>query len=164
MRLTRTVSGPMQGLAPTMALSSWLASVSYTHLVFHYCPGCNHGIAHRLVAESIEELGLEDNVIGVAPVGCAVFAYDYFNCDMFEACLLYTSCGHSFLYKAPYTNSCAPDHVGAYKVQPELRRLLRRHGGPLCHIQAQPRQGQQVIKGAKRYGRPAIKAERRRLI
>ena len=56
-----------------------------TDTVFHYCPGCNHGIAHRLVAESIEELGLEDNVIGVAPVGCAVFAYDYFNCDMFEA-------------------------------------------------------------------------------
>ena len=56
-----------------------------TDTVFHYCPGCNHGIAHRLVAESIEELGLEDNVIGVAPVGCSVFAYDYFNCDMFEA-------------------------------------------------------------------------------
>ena len=52
---------------------------------FHYCPGCNHGIAHRLVAETIEELGLEDNVIGVAPVGCSVFAYDYFNCDMYEA-------------------------------------------------------------------------------
>ena len=56
-----------------------------TDVEFHYCPGCNHGIAHRLVAETIEELGLEDNVIGVAPVGCAVFAYDYFNCDMFEA-------------------------------------------------------------------------------
>ena len=52
---------------------------------FHYCPGYNHGIAHRLVGECIEELGLEDNVIGVAPVGCSVFAYDYFNCDMFEA-------------------------------------------------------------------------------
>ena len=55
-----------------------------TDTVFHYCPGCNHGIAHRLVGETIEELGLEDNVIGVAPVGCSVFAYDYFNCDMFE--------------------------------------------------------------------------------
>ena len=57
---------------------------------FHYCPGCNHGIIHRLVAESIEELVKEGkleagNVIGVAPVGCSVFAYDYFNCDMFEA-------------------------------------------------------------------------------
>ena len=56
-----------------------------TDAVFHYCPGCNHGIAHRLVGEAIEDLGLEDNVIGVAPVGCAVFAYNYFNCDMYEA-------------------------------------------------------------------------------
>ena len=56
-----------------------------TDAVFHYCPGCNHGIAHRLLAESIEELGLTGNVIGVAPVGCSVFAYNYFNCDMYEA-------------------------------------------------------------------------------
>lgn len=52
---------------------------------FHYCPGCTHGIIHRLVAESLDELGLGDTAIGVAPVGCAVFAYDYFNCDMMEA-------------------------------------------------------------------------------
>ena len=57
---------------------------------FHYCPGCNHGIIHRLVAESIDELVQEGkleagNVMGVAPVGCSVFAYDYFNCDMYEA-------------------------------------------------------------------------------
>lgn len=52
---------------------------------FHYCPGCTHGIIHRLVAESIEELGESENAIGVAPVGCAVFAYEYFNCDMMEA-------------------------------------------------------------------------------
>ncbi len=52
---------------------------------FHYCPGCTHGIIHRLVAESLDELGLGDTAIGVAPVGCAVFAYDYFNCDMLEA-------------------------------------------------------------------------------
>ena len=52
---------------------------------FHYCPGCNHGIIHRLVAEAIEEMNLEGNVVGVAPVGCSVFAYDYFNCDMLEA-------------------------------------------------------------------------------
>lgn len=56
-----------------------------TDAVFHYCPGCNHGIAHRLVGEAIEELGLADNVVGVAPVGCSVFAYNYFNCDMYEA-------------------------------------------------------------------------------
>lgn len=52
---------------------------------FHYCPGCTHGITHRLVAESLEELGVLEKTIGVAPVGCAVFAYDYFNCDMHEA-------------------------------------------------------------------------------
>ena len=52
---------------------------------FHYCPGCAHGIVHRLVAEVIDELGVQDKTIGVAPVGCAVFAYDYFNCDMHEA-------------------------------------------------------------------------------
>ena len=51
----------------------------------HYCPGCTHGIIHRLVGESIEELNMQDKAIGVAPVGCAVFAYDYFNCDMMEA-------------------------------------------------------------------------------
>ncbi len=56
-----------------------------TDTPFHYCPGCTHGIAHRLVAESIEELGLDNNVIGIAPVGCAVFAYNYFDCDMQEA-------------------------------------------------------------------------------
>ena len=52
---------------------------------FHYCPGCTHGIVHRLVAEVIDELGIEGRTIGVAPVGCSVFAYNYFNCDMQEA-------------------------------------------------------------------------------
>lgn len=48
----------------------------------HYCPGCTHGIVHRLVAEVLEELDLLDKAIGVAPVGCSVLAYNYFNCDM----------------------------------------------------------------------------------
>ena len=51
----------------------------------HYCPGCHHGIIHKLVAESLVELGLLDDAIGVCPVGCSVFAYKYFNCDMQEA-------------------------------------------------------------------------------
>ena len=51
----------------------------------HYCPGCTHGIVHRLVAEVIDELGIEGKTIGIAPVGCSVFAYNYFNCDMIEA-------------------------------------------------------------------------------
>jgi 2-oxoglutarate ferredoxin oxidoreductase subunit beta len=51
----------------------------------HYCPGCTHGIIHRMVAESLDELGLRGRTVGVAPVGCAVLAYNYFNCDFQEA-------------------------------------------------------------------------------
>lgn len=51
----------------------------------HYCPGCTHGIAHRLVAEAIDELGLRERAIGVAPVGCAVFAYHYYEVDFAQA-------------------------------------------------------------------------------
>ena len=56
-----------------------------TDTPFHYCPGCTHGIAHRIVAECIEEMGLQDKAVAVVPVGCAVFAYNYFNCDTFQA-------------------------------------------------------------------------------
>ncbi|MCQ2542855.1 MAG: thiamine pyrophosphate-dependent enzyme [Lachnospiraceae bacterium] len=52
---------------------------------FHYCPGCTHGIVHRLVAEVIDELGIEGQTVGVASVGCSVFSYNYFNCDMVQA-------------------------------------------------------------------------------
>lgn len=58
---------------------------SLADVPLHYCPGCTHGIIHRLVAEAIDELGIEGRTIGVAPVGCAVKAYDYFTCDMVEA-------------------------------------------------------------------------------
>ena len=58
---------------------------SLTDLPYHYCPGCTHGIVHRLVAEAIDELGIEGRTIGIAPVGCSVMAYDYFACDMIEA-------------------------------------------------------------------------------
>ena len=58
---------------------------SLTNAPLHYCPGCTHGIIHRLVAEAIDELGIEGKTIGVAPVGCSVLAYNYFNCDMVEA-------------------------------------------------------------------------------
>ena len=56
-----------------------------TDAVLHYCPGCTHGIIHRLVAEALDELGVTGRAIGVAPVGCSVFAYNYFNCDMVQA-------------------------------------------------------------------------------
>ena len=58
---------------------------SLTQAEFHYCPGCTHGIIHRLVAEAIDTLGVEGKAIGVAPVGCSVLAYNYFACDMVEA-------------------------------------------------------------------------------
>ena len=51
----------------------------------HYCPGCTHGIVHRLLCEVLDEMGIEGETIGVCPVGCSVFAYNYFNCDMIEA-------------------------------------------------------------------------------
>ncbi len=56
-----------------------------TDVPLHYCPGCTHGIIHRLVAEALDELGVTGRAIGVAPVGCSVFAYNYFNCDMVQA-------------------------------------------------------------------------------
>lgn len=56
-----------------------------TDAVLHYCPGCTHGIIHRLVAEVIDELGIRGETIGVASVGCSVFSYNYFNVDMVQA-------------------------------------------------------------------------------
>ena len=53
--------------------------------ITHYCPGCTHGIAHRLVAEVIDELGIRDRTVGIAPVGCAVMCYNYFTFDFQEA-------------------------------------------------------------------------------
>ena len=56
-----------------------------TRIPTHYCPGCTHGVIHRLVAEVIDELGVRARTIGIAPVGCSVLAYDFFNCDMQQA-------------------------------------------------------------------------------
>jgi 2-oxoglutarate/2-oxoacid ferredoxin oxidoreductase subunit beta len=56
-----------------------------TDVQFSYCPGCTHGITHRLIAEVIDELGVEGTTVGIAPVGCSVLAYDFFACDMIEA-------------------------------------------------------------------------------
>lgn len=56
-----------------------------TDAPLHYCPGCTHGIVHRLVAQALEELGVEGKTVGVASVGCSVMCYDYFTCDMVQA-------------------------------------------------------------------------------
>ena len=58
---------------------------SFTEVSTHYCPGCTHGVAHRLIAEVLDEMGLAEKTIGVAPVGCSVFAYNYFDTDFVEA-------------------------------------------------------------------------------
>ncbi len=59
--------------------------VTLTNIPTHYCPGCTHGVAHRLVAEVLDEMGVREKTIGVASVGCAVFAYNYFNFDFVQA-------------------------------------------------------------------------------
>ena len=91
-----------------------------TDTPFHYCPGCTHGIIHRLVAEVLEELGVGDTAIGIAPVGCAVFAYNYFNCDMMEA-------AHG---RAP---ACA---TGAKRVHPDKVVFTYQRDGDLASIGA----------------------------
>ena len=91
-----------------------------TDTPFHYCPGCTHGIIHCLVAEVLEELGVGDTAIGIAPVGCAVFAYNYFNCDMMEA-------AHG---RAP---ACA---TGAKRVHPDKVVFTYQGDGDLASIGA----------------------------
>ncbi|HLE53145.1 MAG TPA: thiamine pyrophosphate-dependent enzyme [Anaerolineales bacterium] len=58
---------------------------AFTEATTHYCPGCTHGVAHRLVAEVLDEMNLREKTIGVASVGCSVFAFNYFDCDFVEA-------------------------------------------------------------------------------
>lgn len=65
--------------------SIYKRSAGLTDVATHYCPGCTHGIVHKLVAETLEELGVIGDTVGVVPVGCAVLAYKYFNADMHEA-------------------------------------------------------------------------------
>ena len=68
-----------------------------TDVPFHYCPGCTHGIVHRLVAEVIDELGCEGKTVGVASVGCSVFTYNYFNCFISINCnMIFALCWLNF--------------------------------------------------------------------
>lgn len=60
-------------------------SQGLTDATFHYCPGCTHGIIHKLIAETLVEFDVLGDAVGIAPVGCGVLAYDYFNCDMQQA-------------------------------------------------------------------------------
>src|SRR5690554_6619491 len=58
---------------------------SLTEVPFRYCPGCHHGIVHRLVAEALDELGLRESAVGIASVGCSVYTNEFFNCDTQQA-------------------------------------------------------------------------------
>jgi 2-oxoglutarate ferredoxin oxidoreductase subunit beta len=71
--------------APTEERVLFQRPQSLVPVRMHYCPGCTHGIVHRLVAEAMDELDLAERTVGIASVGCSVFAYEYFTCDMIEA-------------------------------------------------------------------------------
>lgn len=86
--------------------------------ISHYCPGCGHGIVHRLLAEVIDELGIREKTIGAAPVGCAVLMYDYVNCDMIE-------CAHG---RAPAVAT------GIKRVQPDKIVFTYQGDGDLAAI------------------------------
>jgi 2-oxoglutarate/2-oxoacid ferredoxin oxidoreductase subunit beta len=73
----------MVAIAPTQLVYQRPKSLADTPT--HYCPGCTHGVAHRLIAEVLDEMNVRELAIGVAPVGCSVFAYNYFDCDFVEA-------------------------------------------------------------------------------
>lgn len=91
---------------------------SLTKQKFSYCPGCHHGIVHRLVAEVIDELGIQDNTIGVASVGCSVFTYEFFDVDFIQA-------AHG---RAPAVAT------GAKRVQPESVVFTYQGDGDLASI------------------------------
>jgi 2-oxoglutarate/2-oxoacid ferredoxin oxidoreductase subunit beta len=76
----------MTVLSPTPMLTPvYSYPASLTHVPTHYCPGCTHGIAHRLIAEVIDEMGVREDTIGIASVGCSVFSYRYFDVDFAQA-------------------------------------------------------------------------------
>lgn len=95
----------------------------------HYCPGCTHGVIHRITAEVLEELGLLDRAVGVAPVGCSVLAYEYFDIDMFEA-------AHG---RAPAVAT------GAKRARPELIVFTYQGDGDLASIG-----GNEILHAANR--------------
>lgn len=70
---------------PIKTETVYLRPVSMADVPTHYCPGCTHGVAHRLISEVLDEMDIREKSIGVAPVGCSVFAYNYFDCDFVEA-------------------------------------------------------------------------------
>ena len=96
----------------------------------HYCPGCTHGVIHRLVAEAMDALDIRERTVGVAPVGCSVLAYDYFNCDMHEA-------SHGRAMAVATGHQARPARPDRLQLPGRRRPGLHRHGGD--HPRRQPR-------------------------
>jgi len=89
-----------------------------TNTPFHYCPGCGHGIVHRLIGEVIDELGIQDKTIGVPPVGCAVVMYHYFNVDMTDADPFDPTTDDVYIGGSLANGWAQPGSVGAYMLTP----------------------------------------------
>ena len=86
----------------------------------HYCPGCGHGLAHKYLAEAIDELGIQDRTVAISPVGCSVFLYYYFDVGNSQA-------AHG---RAPAVARVVPE-VGKPRRRPRRRKRIRR-GGERC--------------------------------
>jgi len=108
---------------------TFVNTTGLTERMTHYCPGCTHGVVHRITAEVLEELGLLGRSVGVAPVGCSVLAYEYFNFDMFEA-------AHG---RAPAVAT------GAKRARPELIVFTYQGDGDLASIG-----GNEILHAANR--------------
>ena len=108
---------------------TFVNTTGLTERMSHYCPGCTHGIIHRITAECLDELGLLHRAIGVAPVGCSVLAYEYFNVDMFEA---------------PHGRAPAVA-TGAKRARPECIVFTYQGDGDLCSIG-----GNEILHAANR--------------
>ena len=130
----------------------------------HYCPGCSHGVVHKLIAEVIEEMGMEDKAVGVSPVGCAVFAYNYIDIDWQEAAHGRAPALATGIKMAPTTLIGQKTSTCPYGRDPEI------HGYPLkmadiaaqlegtCYVTRQSVESVASINKAKKALRKAFEA------
>lgn len=89
-----------------------------TDNVMHYCPGCSHGVVHKLIAEVIDEMGIQDSTIGISPVGCSVFAYNYIDIDWQEA-----AHGRAPALATATKRLCPDKHVFTYQGDGDLASI-----------------------------------------
>ena len=114
-----------------------------TDAVLSYCPGCTHGIVHRLVAEAIDELGIEGKTVGIAPVGCSVMAYNFFSCDMIEA-----SHGRAPAVATGVKRALPDNIVFAYQGDGDLASI------GLCETVSTAARGENITRDPKTQGYP----------